>query len=114
VVPLAVLVLVLLVLGAVAVVAAGRGGRLTPPAGAAAHDRAPLALPGPAEPVGPEDVAQLRFALAFRGYRMDEVDLAMDRLGAELAERDARIAELEALADVDEQDRPPPGPVHAG
>ena len=31
-----------------------------------------------------------------RGYRMNDVDDVLDRLGAELAERDARIAELEA------------------
>jgi DivIVA domain-containing protein len=33
---------------------------------------------------------------ALRGYRMGEVDDVLDRLGAELAERDVRIAELEA------------------
>ena len=33
---------------------------------------------------------------AVRGYRMADVDDALGRLGAELAERDARIADLEA------------------
>lgn len=34
--------------------------------------------------------------MAARGYRMADVDEALSRLGAELAERDARIAELES------------------
>lgn len=47
-------------------------------------------------PVGRADVESLRLPLALRGYRMSEVDEVLDRLGAELAERDARIAELES------------------
>lgn len=42
------------------------------------------------------DVESLRFPLAARGYRMSDVDDALGRLGAELAERDARIADLES------------------
>ncbi|KOG88486.1 hypothetical protein ADK38_19535 [Streptomyces varsoviensis] len=34
--------------------------------------------------------------VGLRGYRMAEVDDALDRLAAELTERDSRIAELEA------------------
>ncbi|MFF9556836.1 DivIVA domain-containing protein [Streptomyces albus] len=53
--------------------------------------------PLPAErPVTHADVAGLRLAIGLRGYRMDQVDDVLDRLGAELAERDARIAELES------------------
>ncbi|MEI7034508.1 cell division protein DivIVA [Streptomyces pratensis] len=52
-------------------------------------------------PVGRADVEGLRLPMAPRGYRMADVDEALSRLGAELAERDARIAELEsALAGV--------------
>ena len=40
------------------------------------------------------DVSSVRFSLALRGYRMDEVDTALDRLAAEIAERDARIEQL--------------------
>ncbi|MFJ4499010.1 DivIVA domain-containing protein [Streptomyces sp. NPDC088864] len=47
-------------------------------------------------PVGREDVEALRLPVGVRGYRMADVDEALARLGAELAERDARIAELEA------------------
>lgn len=45
-----------------------------------------------------QDVVGLRFALAFRGYRMSEVDDALDRLAAELAARDELIAELRGPA----------------
>jgi DivIVA domain-containing protein len=56
-----------------------------------------LVDPLPADrPVGRPDVEALRLPLAVRGYRMTEVDDVLDRLGAELAERDARIAELES------------------
>jgi DivIVA domain-containing protein len=50
----------------------------------------------PDRPVGRADVDSLRFPLAARGYRMADVDDALNRLGAELAERDARIADLES------------------
>jgi DivIVA domain-containing protein len=42
------------------------------------------------------DVEALRFPLTLRGYDMGDVDDALGRLAAELAERDAHIAELEA------------------
>lgn len=47
-------------------------------------------------PVNREDIDGLRFPLTARGYRMADVDDALSRLGAELAERDARIADLES------------------
>ena len=47
-------------------------------------------------PVARADVDALRLPTAVRGYRMAEVDDALNRLGAELAERDARITELES------------------
>ncbi|GAA2401272.1 DivIVA domain-containing protein [Streptomyces glaucosporus] len=47
-------------------------------------------------PVNRGDLEALRLPVAARGYRMADVDDVLDRLGAELAERDARIAELEA------------------
>lgn len=42
------------------------------------------------------DVDALRFAVTVRGYRMADVDDALGRLGAEISERDARIADLES------------------
>ncbi|MEV6023422.1 DivIVA domain-containing protein [Streptomyces sp. NPDC052036] len=50
----------------------------------------------PDRPVSRADVDALRLPLAVRGYRMAEVDDALGRLGAEIAERDARIADLES------------------
>ncbi|MEU6978494.1 MULTISPECIES: DivIVA domain-containing protein [unclassified Streptomyces] len=47
-------------------------------------------------PVGQADVEALRLPVTVRGYRMADVDDVLGRLGAELAERDARIVELEA------------------
>ncbi len=41
-----------------------------------------------------EDVTQVRFSIAFRGYRMTEVDDALDRLAAEIEQRDVRIEQL--------------------
>ncbi len=83
------------VVGAVALVAAGRGAPLQP----APPDRPPLALPAD-RPLVPADLAALRFAVALRGYRMDQVDAVLDRLAAELRDREDRIAALQArLAD---------------
>lgn len=50
----------------------------------------------PDRPLRRADVDALRFPMTARGYRMADVDDALARLGAELAERDARIAELES------------------
>ena len=57
----------------------------------------------PAGEIDGDDVRDLRFPQALRGYRMDEVDWVLDRLADELdrsgVERDgllARVAELES------------------
>ncbi|MFC5062105.1 DivIVA domain-containing protein [Actinomycetospora atypica] len=102
-----------LVVGAVAAVIylatallAGRGEELAPmPPGAT-----PTRLP--ARDLAGADVRELRFQQTFRGYRMSEVDWALDRLAAEVdalrgrlavyeGPRDAR-ADPEALTDVDD------------
>jgi DivIVA domain-containing protein len=82
--------LAILVLGGVAVVAAGRGEGLTAPQ----PDRPDLSIP-PDRPLGRTDVDMLRFSVGLRGYRMDEVDDVLDRLAYDLEARDARIAILE-------------------
>lgn len=71
------------------------GGGEGAPLPKAAPERFDDPLP-PDRPVGRADVESLRFPLVLRGYRMADVDEALDRLGAEIAERDARIADLEA------------------
>jgi DivIVA domain-containing protein len=42
----------------------------------------------------PEQLPELRFGLAFRGYRMADVDAFIERVGVELTERDAEIERL--------------------
>ncbi|MFF2013005.1 hypothetical protein ACFVWY_28585 [Streptomyces sp. NPDC058195] len=92
------LVTMVVVVAAVTLAVVG-GGRT-----AILQDVAPERLTDPlpaTRPVGRADLDALRLPVALRGYRMMDVDEALDRLGAELAERDARIAELEsALAGV--------------
>ncbi|NED98087.1 DivIVA domain-containing protein [Phytoactinopolyspora alkaliphila] len=75
---------------AVVAVTLGRGDLL---------DREPPHSGGPElgeQPVRPRDLADLRFSVVARGYRMDQVDQVIERLGDEITWRDARIAELEA------------------
>ncbi len=50
-------------------------------------DAADLALPDGR--LRADDVRQVRFGLTLRGYRMSEVDAVLDRVAADLAERDA-------------------------
>jgi DivIVA domain-containing protein len=92
-VSLVLLLVILAVIAGIAVVAAGRGEGLSLPD----PERSPRGTL-PAGEVGRADVDALRFTLALRGYRMDEVDDVIDRLLDELDRRDARIAELEAPA----------------
>lgn len=60
-----------------------------------ALQEAPVDVADVALPEGPlraEDVAALRFGVTVRGYRMAEVDAALDRLARELSARDAQLA----------------------
>jgi DivIVA domain-containing protein len=52
----------------------------------------------PEGPLRADDIRGARFGLALRGYAMAQVDELLDRLAAEVAERDARIAELTGSA----------------
>ncbi len=47
--------------------------------------------------VSPQDLAEVRFAVALRGYRMEEVDRVLDDTRQALAERDTRIADLQRV-----------------
>lgn len=71
-------VLIVLVMGAIAMVAAGRGGSMD----RAYDDRPDLALPAD-RPLTAEDLRTVRFPLALRGYRMSEVDALLARLATE-------------------------------
>ena len=74
-------------------------GETQPPA---ELDRSPVELPDE-RPVTSDDVRALRISVAFRGYRMSEVDWLLEQFADALDERDAEIASLRArLADEQE------------
>lgn len=72
-------VLVVLLLGAIAVVAAGRGGSMAE----VYDDRRDVRVQAE-RPLDGEDLRKVRFTTAFRGYRMSEVDSLLERLAREL------------------------------
>ncbi len=72
-------VLVVLLMGAVAVVAAGAGGSM-----AQAYDDRPDARVPADGPLTAQDIRRVRFTTAFRGYRMSEVDTLLARIADEL------------------------------
>jgi DivIVA domain-containing protein len=88
------LLLLLLAVGLVGVVAAVATGRIRGGLDEPTRGRPDRALPD--GPLSGRDIERMRFSLAARGYRMDEVDETLDRLRAELDARDARIATLTA------------------
>ncbi|MBV9026542.1 MAG: DivIVA domain-containing protein [Streptomycetaceae bacterium] len=85
------LIALVVVVAAVALAVLGDGGALSDAEPDRLHDQLP-----DDRPLGRADLDTLRLPTALRGYRTSEVDDVLDRLGAELTERDARIAELEA------------------
>lgn len=86
-------ILLVLALGAIGMVAAGRGT----PMSRAYDDRADVLLPAGRELTG-DDVRRVRFGVVVRGYRMGEVDTVLERLAGQLeaAEERARRAADEA------------------
>ena len=90
------MILAVLLMGGIAMVAAGRGQ----PMSQAYDDRPDPVLP--VGDIGGDDLRRARFTLALRGYRMSEVDALLDRLARQ----------LDALA---EQPQPPGSPrAHGG
>ena len=71
-------ILIVLAMGGIAVVAAGRGTPM-----AEVYDDRPDARVPADRPLAGADLRHVRFSLAFRGYRMSEVDELLDRLAAE-------------------------------
>ena len=82
--------IVVLLIGAVAVVASGRWGAMS----TAYDDRPDMTVPA-RQALTSTDIESARFAVGLRGYRMDEVDTLLERVAKEVAERDRRIADLE-------------------
>jgi DivIVA domain-containing protein len=77
-------ILVVLAMGGVAALAAGRGAPMSE-----AYDDRPDALVPKDGPLRAADVQNVRFSLAFRGYRMSEVDALLDRVARQLDEPSA-------------------------
>ena len=75
-------VLIVLAMGGVAVVAAGRGASL----GQSYDDRPDVRLPAD-RPVTGDDLRALRFNTTVRGYRASEVDALIELLAAQLDEQ---------------------------
>ncbi|MDX6293319.1 MAG: hypothetical protein QOH50_2394 [Kribbellaceae bacterium] len=82
--------IVVLLIGAVAVVASGRWGAMSE-----TYDDRPDVLVPARHALTADDIESSRFAVGVRGYRMDEVDTLLERVAREVAERDRRIADLE-------------------
>src|SRR5690349_7672135 len=76
-------ILVVLAMGGIAVVAAGRGTPMT-----REYDDRPDAVVPRDRELAPRDLRTVRFSLAFRGYRMSEVDALLDRLSREMENRE--------------------------
>jgi DivIVA domain-containing protein len=71
-------VLIVLAMGGIALLAAGRGEPMKP-----AYDDRPDARVPLDRTITADDLRRVRFSLAFRGYRMSEVDALLARLAFE-------------------------------
>lgn len=105
-----VLILVL-VIGAIGVLVVGRWGTMSE----VYDDRPDLTIPG-GRPLTAEDIRSVRLTTGLRGYRMDEVDTLLDRIEADLRERDtAQTPEPELPGPEPSESEPSePGPSEPG
>jgi DivIVA domain-containing protein len=92
-------VLAVAAMGVAAVVATGRGGQMAE----VYDDRRDVLVPAKG-PLSAADLGRVRFTTAFRGYRMSEVDALLDRLAAQLEEKETGRSGRRELFD----DRPAP------
>lgn len=76
-------ILIVLAMGGVALLAAGYGEPMAP----SYDDRPDATVPG-ARPLAATDLRKVRFSLAVRGYRMNEVDALLARLASEMEARE--------------------------
>jgi hypothetical protein len=77
------------------IVAGGRGDGITLP-----RRPDPYEWADREEPIREQDLDELHIGVAARGYRMDEVDAVIERLGTEIGTRDERIAQLEHVIEM--------------
>ena len=87
-------ILLVLAMGGVAMFAAGRGAPMS-----RVYDDRPDALVPTDRAIGAEDLRRVRFSIAFRGYRMSEVDALLDRLAREREQEDEPPASPERRGD---------------
>jgi DivIVA domain-containing protein len=83
-------ILIVLALGAIAVVASGWGAPL-----ATAYDDRPEVLVPAGDDLVADDLRRVRFTTVLRGYRMSEVDALLARLAEQLEDAERRAAEAE-------------------
>ena len=76
-------IVLVVIIGGIAVVAAGRGDAM-----AEVYDDRPDALLPVDRPLSADDLRALRLNTGVRGYRMDEVDALLARLEAEMIDRE--------------------------
>ena len=93
---LVVLILVAVVLFGVGSVLFGRGERLPP------LPRGTTATMLPASEITGADVEALKFSQTLRGYKVAEVDWALDRLGREVDQLRGQVAALRAAYGVED------------
>ncbi|MEO9323100.1 DivIVA domain-containing protein [Nocardioides sp. C4-1] len=84
-------VVVVVVMGAIALVAAGRGAPMVEE-----YDDRPDALVPATGDLAGRDLRRVRFSLTFRGYRMSEVDALLGRLATQLEAHEAWRPEQDA------------------
>ena len=72
-------ILLVLAMGAIALLAAGKGT----PMSEVYDDRPDALVPAEGDLTG-DDLRKVRFSLAFRGYRMSEVDALLERLASQV------------------------------
>jgi DivIVA domain-containing protein len=85
-------VVIVVLTGGVVAVAVGRGGSLSE-----AYDDRPDATIPSGRPLTSDDLREVRFGTAVRGYRMDEVDALIARVRADMIARETSDADDEAV-----------------
>ena len=92
------LLIVVLLIGLTAAAVMGRiGGFMADPT----SSQSPLGqidACSPSTPLSAEDIARVRFSVALRGYRMDQVDEVIDALSTRLQELETEVGALRTHA----------------
>lgn len=93
------LLLVVLLIGLTAAAVMGKiGGFMPAPTSSQAFPGVLSLSDDPARSLSAEEIGQLRFDQALRGYRMNQVDEVLDALRARLSELETELASLPAPA----------------